>query len=256
MELVLPDLTITLQQHRWACVLDPALILSPYGLALSRLGEVVELWVGRELWHMLDNTHFYTQHPAHLVDVTMRTMDNALASQEALEALLQWERWRLENDQSGLKLFWVGDAPSGSLLPVGMDARVVWRYETLACALDRHTSRIEIPKHVLAPAFRDTVALAAALRASLILAHPPLAELTDGQSPPLCQALTQWGVPCSSLSDQDPLVHVQRDYLRHLLVHAGLAPLLWAGLKLAVVHVWVPRASALWPEPRQATFDG
>ena len=51
-------------------------------------------------------------------------------------------------------------------------------------------------------------------------------------------------------------MHVQRDYLRHLLVHAGLAPLLWAGLKLAVVHVWVPRASALWPEPRQATFDG
>ena len=256
MALVFPDLTVTLQQHRWACVLDPALILSPYGLALSRLGEVVELWVGRELWHMLDNTHFYTQHPSLLVDVTTRTTNNALASQEALQALLEWERWRLKNDQTGLKLFWVGDAPNGSLLPVGVDARIIWRYETLACALERHASRIEMPDHILMPAFRDTVALAAALRASLILARPPLAEPTEDQSPSLCQALTQWGVPCSLLPLHDPLVYVERNYLRHLLVHAGLAPLLWAGLKLAVVHVWVPGASALWPEPHQATFDG
>jgi hypothetical protein len=53
MSLIFPDLTVTLQQRRWACVLDPALILSPYGPELRRLGEVVELWVGRELWHML-----------------------------------------------------------------------------------------------------------------------------------------------------------------------------------------------------------
>ena len=256
MALVFPDLMVTLQQHRWACVLDPALILSPYGLALSRLGEVVELWVGRELWHMLDNTYFYTQHPSHLVDVTTRTTDHALASQEALRALLEWERWRLENDQRGLKLFWVGDTPSGSLLPTGMDASIIWRYETLACALERHASRIEMPDHVLVPAFRDTVALAAALRASLILACPPPAEPAEGQSPPLCQTLTQWGVPCSLLPLQDPFVNVERDYLCHLLVHAGLAPLLWAGLKLAVIHVWVPGASALWPEPLQTTFDG
>ena len=90
------DLTVTLQQRRPACVLDPALILSPYGLALSRLGEVVELWVGRELWHMLDNTHFYTQQPSLLVDTTTRSTDDALASQEALQALLGWEQWRLE----------------------------------------------------------------------------------------------------------------------------------------------------------------
>jgi hypothetical protein len=256
MSLILPDLTVTLQQRRWACVLDPALILSPYGLALRRLGEVVELWVGRELWHMLDNTHFYTQRPSLLVDATMHTTDNALASMEALQALLAWERWRLEHDQAGLNLFWVGDDPSGSLLPAHVDAGLVWRYETLACALDRRASRTETADQVLAPAFRDTAALAVALRTSLILARSPLTAPSEGQSPPLCTALTHWGVPCALLPDHDPFVHAEGDYLRHLLVHAGLAPLLWAGLRLAVVHVWVPAANDLWPELRQERFDG
>jgi hypothetical protein len=256
MSLIFPDLTVTLQQRRWACVLDPSLILSPYGPALRRLGEVVELWVGRELWHILDNTHFYTQRPALLVDATMRTTDDALASQQALQALLAWERWRLENDQSGLNLFWVGDDASGSLLPAHVDASLVWRYEMLACALDRRASRTEMPDEVLTPAFRDTVALTVALRTSLILARSPLAAPSESQSPPVCTALRHWGVPCTLLPDYDPLVHVEGDYLRHLLVHAGLAPLLWAGLRLAVVHVWAPGANELWPELRQEQFDG
>jgi uncharacterized protein DUF4438 len=256
MSLVFPELTVTLQQRRWACVLDPSLILSPYGLALSRLGEVVELWVGRELWHMLDNTHFYTQRPSLLVDATTRTTDDAPESQEALQALLAWEGWRLENDQAALKLFWVGDDASGSLLPAHVDARLAWRYEMLAGALDRCASRTETPDQVLAPAIRDTVALAVALRTSLILARSPLAAPSASQSPLLCTALAHWGVPCVLLPDHDPFVRVERDYLRHLLVHAGLAPLLWAGLRLAVVHIWVPGVSALWPEPHQEHFDG
>jgi hypothetical protein len=255
MSLTFSDLTVTLQQRRWACVLDPALILSPYGLALSRLGEVVELWVGRELWHILDNTHFYTQRPSLLVDAAIRTTDDALASREALQALLAWERWRLENDQSGLNLYWMGDDPSGSLLPAHVDAGLVWRYEVLACALDRRASRTEVPGEVLAPAFRDTAALTAALRTSLILARSQLGAPSEGQTPPLCTALTHWGVPCTLLPDHDPFVHVEGAYIRHLLVHAGLAPLLWAGLRLAVVHVWVPGAGDLWPERRQERFE-
>ena len=256
MSLGFADLTVTLQQRRLACVLDPALILSSYGLALSRLGEVAELWVGRELWHMLDNTHFYTQQPSLLVDTATRSTDDALASQEALQALLGWEQWRLENDQAGLKLFWVGDAPSGSLLPAHMDAHIVWRYEMLAYALESRAGGPAKLDQILEPAFRDTVALAAALQASLILARPPLAAPSEGQLPSVCTALTRWGVPCSLLSDLDPFVYVERDYLRHLLVHAGLAPLLWAGLRLAVVHLWVPGASTLWPAPREASFEG
>ena len=256
MSLVLSDVTVTLQQRRWACVLDPALILSPYGLALSRLGEVLELWVGRELWHMLDNTHFYRQCPSLLIDAATQTPDNAMTSQEALQALLEWERWRLENDQAGLKLFWVGDDPRGSLLPAHVDARIVWRYEMLASALDRRASHTATPDHTLAPAFRDTVALAAALRTAVILARPPLAAQAESQLPPLCAALAQWGVACSPLPDHDPFVQVERDHLRHLLVYAGLASLLWAGLKLAVVHMWVPGASALWAEPCETSFEG
>ena len=262
MSLCFSDLTVTLQQHRLACVLDPALVLSPYGLAVSRLSEVMNVWVVRELWHILDNTHFFTQRPALLVEATARTHDTEAASQEALQALLDWEQWRLENDQASLKLFWVGDDASGSLLPAGVDASVIWRYETLARALERQTDCPEATDQVLVAAFRDAVALAAALRSSFILARLPLTSAPDSPAqphcpppvPPLCQALVQWGVPCTWLAEHDPLVHIEREYVHRLLVSAGLVPLLWAGLRLAVVHLWVPGASALWSEPREAPF--
>lgn len=252
MALVVPDLTITCQQRRWACVLDPALVLSPYGLPLSRLGEVLDVWVGRELWHILDNTHFYAQHPALLVDSTTRTTDTAPAARAALQALLAWERWRGAHQQAGLKLFWVGDDPTGSLLPTGSDTSLIWRYETLACALDQQASGTAPLDPVFTPAFRDVAALAVALRSAFILARPGLVE----PMPPLCTALTHWGVPCVLLAEQDALVRVERDYLQHVLVQAGLAPLCWAGGQLAVLHLWVPETSTLWPEPREARFDG
>ncbi len=61
MAAVFPDLSLTVSQRRWACVLDPTLALSRFGLLLvKRLGEVMELWVVRELWHVLDNTQYDT----------------------------------------------------------------------------------------------------------------------------------------------------------------------------------------------------
>ncbi|MBD0337204.1 MAG: hypothetical protein ICV62_17080, partial [Cyanobacteria bacterium Co-bin13] len=62
------DFSITLNQRRWACVLDPALALSDYGLPLAKqLGELMELWIVREFWHLLDNTQFYLQQPEQLL---------------------------------------------------------------------------------------------------------------------------------------------------------------------------------------------
>jgi hypothetical protein len=62
MAAVFPDLSVTISQRRWACVLDPTLTLSRFGLLFGkRLGEVMELWVVREIWHVLDNTQFYLQ---------------------------------------------------------------------------------------------------------------------------------------------------------------------------------------------------
>jgi hypothetical protein len=44
MAAVFPDLSLTVSQKRWACVLDPTLTLSRFGLLLvKRLGEVMEL---------------------------------------------------------------------------------------------------------------------------------------------------------------------------------------------------------------------
>jgi hypothetical protein len=57
--MLFPDLSLTLSQRRRPCVLDPGLMLSRFGLPLIRRpGELVELWMVRELWHVLDNSQF------------------------------------------------------------------------------------------------------------------------------------------------------------------------------------------------------
>ncbi|MDF5708725.1 MAG: hypothetical protein PUP90_13950 [Nostoc sp. S4] len=51
-------------QAQMICIIDPALALSVHGVPLiQQLGEVMELWVVRELWHILDNSNFYLHHP-------------------------------------------------------------------------------------------------------------------------------------------------------------------------------------------------
>ena len=53
MTALFPDLSVTVSQRRWACVLDPILALSEYGLPLvKQLGKVMDLWVVREFWHI------------------------------------------------------------------------------------------------------------------------------------------------------------------------------------------------------------
>lgn len=56
MAAALPDLSVTIAQRGWACVLDPTLALSPLGLPLVRpLCQGMEIWLVREPWHILDD---------------------------------------------------------------------------------------------------------------------------------------------------------------------------------------------------------
>jgi hypothetical protein len=60
MAILSPNRSMTPRRQRWSCVLDPSLFFSHYGLLLVQsLGEALDLWVARELWHMLDNLDFY-----------------------------------------------------------------------------------------------------------------------------------------------------------------------------------------------------
>src|SRR5712692_3541937 len=162
--MLFPDLSLTLSQRRRACVLDPALTLSRFGLLLvRRLGEVMELWMPREFWHILDNSQFYVRQPEALFyrsdDERRVAMRQALSRDEIALGMKEWERIRMENDLSGLKFFWIGDGLSESLVPPGTGADLVWRYESLARALDRRLAG----SGPMACAARDAAALAAAL---------------------------------------------------------------------------------------------
>ncbi len=254
MSAVFPTLSFSLSQPRWACVLDPTLALSPHGLPLvRRLGEVMELWVVRELWHILDNTHFYQEQPETLLPNTATvplTARQQTPAQAILTTLREWERLRMETDLTGLKLFWIGDGPGESLLPAEVDTDIVWRYETLACSLESRLSAGEI----LAAAFRDAVALAVARGPAFILTHLPEGATADFP-PAICNALTAWEISCQLLSSQDPWVTLEQGQLRHLIVQAGLARLCWAGLRLAVLQLVVPSAAALTaPGPESVPF--
>ena len=56
MAAALHDISVNIGPRRPAFVLDPALALSPLGLPLARrLCHGTELWLVRELWHILDD---------------------------------------------------------------------------------------------------------------------------------------------------------------------------------------------------------
>ncbi len=257
MNAAISDLNVTVSQKRLACVLDPTLALSRYGLTLvKQLNEVVELWVGRELWNILDNTHFYLEQPESLLidrftSISMTAQDR-VRLQEIVGALREWERIRMETDLSGLKLFWIGDRLGESLLPPKRIREIVWRYESLAEPLVCSQEGCLPFNEVLWSAFRDVVALAAARGSAFILTQLPEGA-TANSSPAICDPLKKWGVPCKAISAQDPWAALERDYLRQLIVQGGLAKLFWAGLQLVVLHLLVPAATTAWSESEMAS---
>ena len=253
--MLFPDLSLTLSQRRRRCVLDPALILSRFGLLLvRRLGEVLELWVPREFWHILDNSQFYLQQPEALFHgsgghrVPARP---ALYRGETAAAIKEWERIRLESDLSGLNFFWIGDGLPESLVPAGTGADLVWRYESLASALDRHLGG----GSPMACAARDTAALSAALGGAFVLTYQTSEDIAAGAPPDICDVVAHC-VQCEKIADDDPIAATERSHLRHLLVHSAAASLLWSGLNLTVLHLAVPAAAALFAPPPATLTEG
>lgn len=208
----------------------------------------MDLWVVREFWHILDNTHFYLQQPE-LMFGTVVGGDAAAShrqqvlSQQALRALREWEQIRIATDLSGLKLFWVGDALGASLLPESVDSGIVWRWETLARSLEAQQTRQM--SETLAAAYRDAAALAVAIGSAFILTYQLPEERERQLSPGICAALESWDIACQPLAVTDPIAAIERDQLRYWLVATGLSKLLWAGLHLCVLHLVVPAAASL-----------
>lgn len=252
--MILSDLSITISQRRWACVLDPALVLSRFGLPLiRRLNEAMELWIVRELWHILDNSRFWLDRPEALFATGREGMEanHALADdRELTSAMKAWERIRMENDLNGLKLYWLADCFADSMTPKGQTPDLVPRFEALACALDRHLASTG----PMACAARDSAALAAALGTAIVLTSQSAPEHADDMAPAICRMFSE-GIACLRVSDDDPIAAIEREHLRRLLVHAGAANMLFAGLNPVIIHFSAPAASLGEMLPCDAQVD-
>jgi hypothetical protein len=242
------DVAITFTKQRWACVLDPALALSVYGLPLvKQLNELMELWIVREFWHMLDNPQFFIEQPEVLLGkpVTgLPSTERQEMTQQMLRSLQEWERLRLRADPATRNINFLADVMGDSCVPAGVDSALIWRWESLAQSLDscmgEHLARAD----TLTLAYRDLAALAAARPACILTQRTP-AEEAQNLPPQLCRVLSQWGIACQEIAATNGIATIERDYFRTLLVHAGLSKFLWAGLNLAVLHLAVPAAATL-----------
>lgn len=231
---------IDARERRWVCVVDPILALSRSGpWAVRQLARVLEVWVFRELWHILDNTLFFTHSPEVLGAGARGQGARDEASAAILGALGQWERVRQEHDLNGLRLFWVGDGIGESLLPEHEGVGLVGRYERLAAALEGRAGAERIG-HTLDVAMRDSTALACALESAFVLTCAPRAGASGEVRPPLAAALEAWGIACPEGDPDHPLLAIEREVLRRRIAEAGLARLALTGTRLAVVHVVAP----------------
>jgi hypothetical protein len=239
-----PELSVKFHQPHRNCVIDPMLALSSYGIPIvKQLGTVMDLWVGREFWHVLDNTQFYLQHPELLL--LNRAMPDrteyiaAFSAPEIIQSLQAWGEFRQEIDLEQMKIFWVGDRLNESSLPKNLPPNTLRDYELLARSLDNHIPRSPQASETLSALLSDTVALSASLNSSFILTRRYPAD-DNPLLPEICLELESFGIPCQMLKLEDEMVAIERVYLRQLFVRAGLSKFLWAGLQLNVLHLLVP----------------
>lgn len=230
------------------CVIDPALALSPSGLLLYKnLGEVMELWIVRELWYILDNINLYLQRPE-LVVPRVNTSSTTLFEkrtflEQTLWCLKEWEKVRGEKNLNSLNLYWLGDNLRDSLIPKEREPEIFSHWESLARSLDSKINQFPPTNDVLSLAFRDAVALAASLGSAFILTYQLREDYEKNIPPDICKALASWDIPCQNVTEKDPIVALERQYLRQVFVSAGLAELFWADIHIVVLHLVVPAAS-------------
>ncbi len=231
--------------QRRVCILDPMLAFSRYGLMLVKhLGTVLELWVGREFWHLLDAAELYSQRPElllpqHFVAYYSPEVVQA-ATQEIRMAIATWKQARFAGP---MPLFWFGDRPWESVLPTPIHANLFWQWEALARSLDGQFQHGTVPD-LATLAFRDAIALAAVLESAFILTYQP-ANAEIFEPPEICHSLDCWQIPYQLLPSHNAAVAAEQDWLSHLLMQQGLAKLLWANVHLSVLHLLLPSAQAI-----------
>ena len=255
-----PELSVTVKHRSPRLVLDPRLCLSPAGpLLVERLQDEAELWLPRELWRILDNSHYFSLRPEALFDdraasagtpeyeLTLRhdlagcpeeTAPSAHAepnpeARELPHTLEAWDSIRMSNDLLGLRLFWLGDGLAESLVPPETRDDLHPRFELLAEQLDA----LLAPLSPITCGQRDILALSAALGGT-----PILSVLEAGTERPGLCSFAAAGLTVTEIERSDDCALLEREQYRSLLVRSQCAPLLWSALQLAIFHLHAPGA--------------
>jgi len=254
-------LSVAVESRRRSCVLDPTLALSRHGLVLAqRLSTEFDLWVAREFWTILDNPISYDDHPGVLAH------DHGARAEIIKQAMRQWDVARSEKDLAGLNLYWLNDALGTSLLPSTVDPQLLVRFETLARAAEDLPVDVEadpVPPE-LESCVRDTLALSVALSSHRAFVLTGWDEPAGSGAPAFCQLLQRWRIR-SDYVDQPSRAFMTDTFFGPLFARAGVTELMWAGLRLAAVHIVAPRAAAVasfgaghapWADPNESEPEG
>jgi hypothetical protein len=237
------DMLVHVQTRKLACVLDPALILAtPGGMKLAlRLTQVVEPWLTRTFWQLIDSSEWLRG------DLTC---DGAVAGVLPQRGVLEaWIAMREQTDAASWPFRWIGDRLADSQLLDHADAGLIELYESLADSL---ATRVELHKRGRlddwpgpwdpAGASIDTLPLSAALDAAIILtAHDGRAQ--PATEPALVRMLRQLRISVDAADNaaSESLFGAERSLMRETLAQAGAAVLCQDLPRLAIVHVMTER---------------
>lgn len=230
-----PPLKVAVSGPRQSCVVDVPLALAPGGLLFTlRLANEANVFLGRELWHTLDN-----------LDLLLEQPEDKTASDVKL-----WKLARLDTPINQLGLYWAGESRRESLLPEDQDKQFLQRYELLAQALDDQRGEDGETWAVgdEQQSCVDTLALAGAL-----MPYRPIIFTTGADHSPLLPYL-QNHLKLQAL----PRTAAQqaRAYFRPLFFRTGVSDLLWHGLELTAVHLVAPQTLVLpAQEPNKSHYD-
>ena len=226
------------QYPNWSCVLDPAIALSHNGVLIAEsISKEIDLWVVQELWNIVNDANFYSSRTELIIPSTIAFKEASRA--EVIWSLKEWSKAKQEKDLSKLGMYWLGDNLQESLLPKDKPVELYQQWQASASALDR---RNEVNQNndseILNLAFRDTIALAASLKSAFVLTYQPSTD--SDSSPAICKALENWGISSQIINQRNPIVAMERQYIRQLIVRAGLSKLLLVGINLVAFHLAIP----------------
>ena len=227
------------QYQNWSCVLDPALALSHHGVLVAEsMSKEIELWVVQELWNIVNNAEFYSERTELITSQTTAIEEKAVTA-ETIWSLQEWSRTKQEKDLAKLGMYWLGDNLQESLLPKDKSIEFFRQWHNWATALDSRSPQTQQNNNILTLAFRDTIALAASLKSAFVLTCRSSTS-SSNSVPAICNALENLGIPSQFVNKRNPIVAMERQYIRQLIVRAGLGKLLIAGLNLAAFHLVIP----------------